>query len=90
MREIGVDIEGQSSKSLDRYLPEEIDAVVTVCDEANEECPVFLNARRRMHWSIDDPARAGGTEAERLSAFRKTRDNLRNRIEAELLGMPLR
>jgi arsenate reductase len=70
MREIGVDIRGQSSKSLDRYLPEEIDVVVTVCDEANEECPVFLNARRRMHWSIDDPARAGGTEAERLSAFR--------------------
>jgi len=90
MREIGVDIGGQSSKSLDRYLPEEIDVVVTVCDEANEECPVFLNARRRMHWSIDDPARAGGTEAERLSAFRKARDNLRNRIEAELLGMPLR
>ena len=90
MREIGVDIGGQSSKSLDRYLLEAIDVVVTLCDEANEECPVFLNAGRRMHWSIDDPAKAGETEAERLSAFRKARDNLRNRIEAELLGIPLR
>ena len=60
MSEIGIDISGQESKTLDRYLGEPFEAVITVCDEANEACPVFFGARRRLHWSLPDPSRATG------------------------------
>ena len=56
MREIGIDISTQTSKTLDRFLPERFDEVITVCDNANETCPVFPGARNRRYWSIDDPA----------------------------------
>ncbi len=85
MRELQIDISGQESKTLERFLNEPFDEVITVCDNANETCPIFPNAHRRRHWSIDDPA-AQGTEAERLAAFRRARDELRARIEQELLG----
>ena len=86
MREIGIDISGQESKTLDRYLGEPFDAVITVCDQANEACPVFLGARRRLHWSFPDPSRATGTEEEQLRAYRTVRDAIAARIEAELLA----
>jgi arsenate reductase len=86
MREIGIDISTQTSKTLDRFLPERFDEVITVCDNANETCPVFPGARNRRHWSIDDPAGVQGLEAERLAAFRGARDALRQRIETELLA----
>ena len=86
MREIGIDISTQTSKTLDRFLPERFDEVITVCDNANETCPVFPGARNRRHWSIDDPAGVQGPEAERLAAFRGARDALRQRIETELLA----
>src|SRR3954464_6663119 len=60
MNEIGIDISGQSSKTLDRFRDEQLDEVVTVCDDANESCPFFPGARRRRHWSIDDPSRVQG------------------------------
>lgn len=85
MSEIGVDVSGQESKTLDRYLEQEFDYVVTVCDDANEACPVFPGAKERMHWSFEDPSRATGTEEERLAVFRKVRDEIQARIEAELL-----
>ncbi len=85
MQEIGVDISGQESKTLDRYLGEPFDAVITVCDDANESCPVFTGARVRLHWSFPDPSRAGGSEAEQLAAYRNVRDAIRARIAAELL-----
>jgi len=85
MAELGIDIAQQYSKRLDRYLDERFDAVITVCDEANEACPVFFGARRRLHWSFPDPAKAAGTEDQQLEAYRQVRDALRARIEAELL-----
>jgi arsenate reductase len=84
MREIGVDISGQRSETLDRYLDEPFDYVVTVCDDANESCPVFPGAKRRLHWSFPDPSGVEGRE--RLPAFREARDGIQARIEAELLG----
>jgi len=83
MREIGVDISGQRSETLDRYLNEPFDFVVTVCDDANEACPVFPGAKKRLHWSFPDPSGAEGEE--RLPAFREARDGIRARIETELL-----
>jgi arsenate reductase len=89
MAELGSDIGGQESKTLDRYLGEPFDAVITVCDQANEACPVFPGAARRLHWSFDDPRRAAGDEAAQLATYRRVRDEIRARIEAELLpAMP--
>lgn len=86
MADIGVDISGQESKTLERYLGEPFEYVITVCDDANEACPVFHGARQRLHWSFEDPSRATGTEEERLRVFRKVRDLIRSRIEEELLS----
>jgi arsenate reductase len=85
MAEIGIDIAGQESKTLQRYLGEPFDAVITVCDDANETCPIFPGARRRLHWSFPDPSRAVGTEEEQLATYRAVRDAIRSRIEHELL-----
>lgn len=86
MAEIGIDISHQESKTLDRYLDQPFAAVITVCDDANEACPVFFGARRRIHWSLPDPSRASGTEEEQLAVYREVREALRNRIETELLA----
>ncbi len=83
MCEVGVDISGQRSETLDHYLEESFDYVVTVCDDANESCPTFPGAKRRLHWSFPDPSGLEGRE--RLPAFRKARDGIRARIETELL-----
>ena len=85
MAELGVDISGQESKTLDRYLGEPFDYVVTVCDDANEACPVFPGAKNRLHWSFRDPSRATGSEEERLEVFREVRDEIRGCIERELV-----
>ena len=84
MRELGVDISGQESKTLDRYLREPFDYVITVCDDANEACPFFPGAANRLHWSFEDPSRAKGSEEERLAVFRSVRDRIRQRIEDDL------
>ena len=83
MAEIGVDITAQESKTLERYLEEPLDLVITVCDDANEACPVFPGARDRLHWSFQDPSKAEGEE--RLAVFRQVRDEIRARIEGELV-----
>jgi arsenate reductase len=85
MEEIGVDVSGQESKTLERYLHEPFDYVITVCDEANEACPFFPGAARRLHWSFEDPSRAEGSEEERLAVFRSVRDRIRVRIEEDLV-----
>ncbi len=85
MAELGIDIAGQSSKTLDRYLGERFDAVITVCDQANEACPIFPGAARRLHWSFEDPSKATGTEAEQLATYRRVRDEIRVRMKAEFL-----
>jgi arsenate reductase (thioredoxin) len=84
MEEIGIDISGQESKTLEVYLGQPFEYVITVCDEANEACPFFPGAKNRLHWSLEDPSRAEGSEEERLAVFRKVRDELRERIEQEL------
>ena len=81
MAEEGIDISGHHAKSLDGFLLERFDYVITVCDDANEACPVFPNARHRLHWSFPDPSRAEGTHEERLAFFRAIRDAIRTRVE---------
>ena len=85
MEEIGIDISGQESKTLNSYLEEPFDYVITVCDEANEACPFFPGAKNRLHWSLEDPSRAEGSEEEQLAIFRRVRDEIRARIEQELV-----
>jgi arsenate reductase (thioredoxin) len=85
MQEIGIDISGQTSKTLDRYVDQPFDKVITVCDQANETCPVFFGARERLHWSFPDPSTASGSEEEQLAVYRDVRDAIRARIETDLL-----
>jgi arsenate reductase (thioredoxin) len=80
MDEIGIDISGQQSKTLDRYLDQPFDWVITVCDTARQNCPVFPGVEQTAHWGVDDPTDAAGSDADRLEAFRHARDDLRNRI----------
>jgi arsenate reductase len=86
MAELGVGISGQESKTLERYLGEPFDYVVTVCDDANEACPLILGAERRLHWSFRVPSRATGGEKERLKVLRTVRDEILTRINDELLS----
>ena len=81
MAEAGVDISGQSSKTLDRYLDQPWDFVITVCNQVNDACPLFPGGQRRLHWFCPDPSRATGDEEQQLGAYRQVRDALRARIE---------
>jgi arsenate reductase len=80
MREVGIDISGQHSKSVEEFLDEEFDYVITVCDNANEQCPVFPGRTKRIHWSFEDPAAASGDEAAKLAVFRRVRDQIRQQL----------
>lgn len=86
MAEQGTDISpqgGHRAKGIEEFAEQPpMDLVVTVCDEAAEECPFFPGARRQEHWSFPDPSRAVGTEEERLAVFRRVRDAIADRIEA--------
>jgi arsenate reductase (thioredoxin) len=86
MAELGIDISAHESKTLKRYLHEQFDKVITVCDEANEACPVFFGAKERLHWSFPDPSKATGNEEARLVVYRDVRDAIRARIEHELIS----
>lgn len=80
MRELGIDISRHRSKSVDEFVKEEFDYIITVCDNANANCPVFPGRAQRIHWSFDDPAMAEGTQEERLSVFQRVRDEIAVRI----------
>jgi arsenate reductase len=80
MQELGVDISGQRSKSVDEFAGQDFDYVVTVCDNAKASCPVFPASTKRIHWSLDDPAAVEGAEEHRLAAFRRVRGELRDRL----------
>lgn len=80
MREIGIDISDHSSKSVDEFTGQEFDYVITVCDNANERCPIFPGSTERIHWSFDDPAVAEGDADTRLKVFRRVRDEIRERL----------
>ena len=77
MHEIGIDISGHRSKSVDEFVGQDFDYVITVCDNAKESCPVFPSATKRIHWSLDDPAAVQGTEEQKLAEFRRVRGQLR-------------
>ena len=85
MAELGIDISQQQSKTLELYLNEPFDEVITVCDTAAEACPIFPGASHQRHWSFPDPSQATGSEEEQLVVYRRVRDAIRARIEAELL-----
>ena len=79
MKELGVDISQHRSKSVEEFVNDDFDYVVTVCDHANQSCPTFSGAVKRVHWSIDDPVGAGSA-VEELAAFRRARAELEERI----------
>lgn len=85
MKELGIDITAQSSKTLEQFLPQKFDYVITVCDRANESCPNFAKALQKLHWSFDDPSAAAGSEEQRLGAFRKIRDQIAETLQQFLL-----
>lgn len=88
MREIGLDISGHRSKSVEEFTGRDFDYVITVCDNANERCPVFPGSVMRLHWSFEDPAAAVGNEGERLDVFRRVRDEIRERLSRSLIDAP--
>lgn len=81
MAEVGIDISAHRPKHLERYLSDQWDYVITVCDAANEACPHLPGGKRRLHWSFEDPAAATGIEVERLAIFRRVRDQIKDRFE---------
>ncbi len=83
MSELGIDITSQHSKVLNEYLSQSFDYVVTVCDNANETCPIFPGAKNRLHWSFPDPSKATGSEEEQLAVYRAVRDNIAGKIAAQ-------
>ncbi|MGM0577497.1 MAG: arsenate reductase ArsC [Myxococcota bacterium] len=80
MREVGVDIGGQRSESVDAIPADRVGTVITLC--AEEVCPVWLGRARRLHWPLEDPAAATGSRDEVLAAFRRARDEIHRRLEA--------
>ena len=80
MKDIGIDLSGHRSKSVDEFAGQDFDIVLTVCDNARESCPVFPAKTKRIHWSIEDPAAVHGSEDERRAAFRTIRDELGARL----------
>jgi arsenate reductase len=85
MQEIGIDISGSRSKHVDEFAREEFDSVLTVCDNAKESCPVYPGHTHRLHHSFEDPAAVEGSEAERLAAFRRVRDQIREYLVQSIL-----
>lgn len=80
MREIGIDISDQCSKSMDEFTDEHFDYVITLCDSANEQCPLFFGSVKKIHMGFDDPAAAAGSEEEIMAAFRRVRDEIKTRL----------
>ena len=80
MDEVGIDLRLHTSKTLDRFVKQPWDYVITVCDSANARCPIFPTRTTCIHWSIDDPSQATGTEEERLRVFRRVRDEILARL----------
>lgn len=87
MREAGIDISSQKSKRLVEFLDEEFDFIVTVCDNAAENCPVFPGRATRLHWPFDDPAKAEGDEEQILEKFRQVRDQIEKKVKSWLSSL---
>ncbi len=78
MAELGIDISGGRSKNADEFRALPLDLVITVCDDAAENCPLWLGQGRVVHHAFQDPAKANGTEAEKMLVFRRVRDEIQN------------
>lgn len=86
MDEIGIDISGHRSKSIEEFAGQDLDYVITVCDNAKESCPAFPGQTKRLHWSLTDPAAVQGSDEERKAVFRMIRDQIQSRIMVFLGG----
>jgi arsenate reductase (thioredoxin) len=86
MQEIGLDISGHRSKSMNEFLATPIETVITVCGKADQACPIFPGQVNRHHWPFDDPAHATGTEEEQLAVFRRVRNEIRRTLDAYVAG----
>ena len=84
MNELGIDISNHKSQSVEIFLDQKFDYVITVCDAARETCPVFPNSKKSLHWSLEDPAEATGSEEEIMKVFRKVRDQIRKRLQESM------
>ena len=80
MKNIGIDISGHRSKSMDEFAGQPFDYVITLCDSANEQCPMFFGGVKRIHMGFDDPAAAPGTEEEIMAVFCKVRDDIEGKL----------
>jgi len=88
MQEAGIDISGQESTRVTDEMLDAADLVVTVCGHADEHCPVLPPGKHKIHWPLEDPARASGSEAEIMSVFRASRDDIRQRVQELLNSLP--
>jgi len=86
MKELDIDLTGHESKSLEPFLDSGIDTVITVCDNANESCPVFPGAKHRHHWGFEDPPKAVRPDETEIDAFRRIRDEIRKVFGAFVSG----
>ncbi len=85
LREIGIDITGNRSKSVDEFVNEKIDYVLTVCDNAKGNCPYFPAKTKMIHHSFEDPAEVQGSEKSRLEAFRRVRNQINDYLNNSFL-----
>lgn len=86
MEEAGYDISDWESKSLDQFIDDDVETVITVCGNADQVCPIFPGQKHRYHWSFEDPADAEGSEEERLAVFERIRDEIKRVFSAYGLG----
>jgi arsenate reductase len=86
LAELGIDISHQHSKTIDEFAGQLFDQVITLCDSANEQCPLFFGGVKRVHIGFNDPSRLTGTAEELLPEFRRVRDEIRERLTAYLTG----
>lgn len=86
MEEIGLDISAHRSKHMDEFLNQPVETVITVCGNADQACPMFPGQVNRHHWGFDDPAKAEGTDEEKLAVFRRVRDEIQRVFEAYAAG----
>lgn len=89
MQEVEIDINDLRSKHINEFLPPvgtPPDLIISVCSAAEQDCPIFPAAVERWHWPFDDPAHATGTEEEIMQEFRRVRDEIRERLQRELIG----
>ncbi len=82
MKEIGIDISGHRSKSMNEFLNQPVETVITVCDNADQACPTYPGQLNRHHWGFYDPAHATGTDEEKLAVFRRVRDEIKMVFQA--------